>query len=448
MPYDQRVCDKLTNVVTCETFQGDWARGLGAKEHQVEALEAFWTQHTVSRFTFHMACGTGKTFVGILAVAAQQAERIAKGAPFRALVLVPSILLVHQIKAEWAKRHPRGAELRFMCVCSRGVADDVPVTRSAEEVASFLSMPDANAVVISTYHSVAILREAQRTAPGFDLAIFDEAHRTAGSGGLWAQALDNEHVRCAQRLFFTATPRLSEMGNFAVAMDDEALYGEVWHRLPFSKARNLGLVVPYRLEILILDSSSEDGRDEDSASLIERALFERRQLLAKAVQEHVRQCGKAVVYSSTNKRASEFAEELQGAGDAPVYTVSGGYRSDHRVHVIKLAADIRLWVFNQSSEREIHFGQASIQIEAHDVAETQLRLVLSSRSQLLDPTFKHRSLRVLWVEALELFPYDTIEWLLILDKSEAINEIDVYCRFLRYLFQQANVLLKGSHIIM
>ena len=117
MPNGQRICNKLSNVDTCEAFQGDWARGLGAKEHQVEALEAFWTQHTASRFTFHMACGTGKTFVGILAAATQQAERIAKRQPFRVLVLVPSILLVHQIKTEWTKRHPRGAELRFLCVC-------------------------------------------------------------------------------------------------------------------------------------------------------------------------------------------------------------------------------------------------------------------------------------------------------------------------------------------
>ena len=77
--------------------------------------------------------------MGVLAAASQRAEQIAKGAPFRVVVLVPSILLVHQIKAEWFKRHPSGAELRFLCVCSSGATDDVPTTRSAEEAASFLS---------------------------------------------------------------------------------------------------------------------------------------------------------------------------------------------------------------------------------------------------------------------------------------------------------------------
>ena len=372
MPYGQEIRKSLSNVVTCESFR-DWARGQGAKEHQVEALVALWAEHTASRFTFHMACGTGKTFVGVLAAAAQQAEQIAKGAPFRVLVLVPSILLVHQIKAEWSKRHPRGAELRFLCVCSRGATDDVPITRSAEEVARFLSAPDANAVVISTYHSVAILREAQRTSPGFDLAIFDEAHRTAGSGGLWAQALDDENLRCAQRLFFTATPRLSEMGNFVVAMDNEALYGEVWHRLPFSKARSLGLVVPYRLEILILDSSSEDRKDEDGASLIERALIERKQLLAKAVQEHVRQCGKAVVYSSTNRRADEFAEELREAGDAPVYTVSGGRSKERDAAMEALREEERCIVSNCRCLQE-----------GVDVPSLELAVVADPKSSVID----------------------------------------------------------------
>jgi len=363
----------ISNVVASEAFRGDWARGLGAKEHQVEALEALWTQHTVSRFTFHMACGTGKTFVGILAAASQQAERVAKGVSFRVLVLVPSILLVHQIKAEWGKRHPHGAELRFLCVCSRGATNDAPITRSAEEVSRFLSVPDANAVVISTYHSVKILREAQHTAPGFDLAIFDEAHRTAGSGGLWAQALDDEYLRCAQRLFFTATPRLSEMGNFVVAMDNEDLYGADWHRLPFSKARSLGLVVPYRLEILILDSSCEDLKDEDGASLIERALDDRRQLLAKAVQEHVRQRGKAVVYSSNNNRADEFAEELRRAGDAPVYTVSGGRSKERDASMKALHEEERCIVSNCRCLQE-----------GVDVPSLELAVVADPKSSVID----------------------------------------------------------------
>ena len=136
---DESFIDISNGVFTSEVVGGDWALGLGAKAHQVEALEALWAQHKATRFTFHMACGTGKTFVAILAAASERAKRVAKGMPFRVLVLVPSILLVHQIKAEWQKRHPYGAALRFLCVCSSGATDDVPTTRSAEEAASFLS---------------------------------------------------------------------------------------------------------------------------------------------------------------------------------------------------------------------------------------------------------------------------------------------------------------------
>ena len=42
----------------------------------------------------------------------------------------------------------------------------------------------------------------------FDIAIFDEAHKTTGpQGGLFARSLSDENIRIWKRLFFTATPR-------------------------------------------------------------------------------------------------------------------------------------------------------------------------------------------------------------------------------------------------
>lgn len=49
---DETCIDISHNVFTSEVDGGDWALGLGAKAHQVEALEAFWAQHTATRFTF------------------------------------------------------------------------------------------------------------------------------------------------------------------------------------------------------------------------------------------------------------------------------------------------------------------------------------------------------------------------------------------------------------
>jgi hypothetical protein len=250
------------------------------------------------------------------------------------------------MRKDWARWHPRGTSLRFLCVCTRGALRDTLVTRDAREVADFLAVPDAAGVVISTYQSVPVLIEAQRGAPAFDLALFDEAHRTAGAGGLWSQALDDTRLPCAQRLFFTATPRLSEMGNYAVAMDDESLYGSTWHCLRFSEARRRGLIAPYRLEILLLDPLGEADGDADSAALIEGALRDRRPLLAKAVQEHVRERGKAVVYSSSNKRADDFAAALRAEGSAPVYAVRGGPSKERDTAMEALRREDRCIVSN------------------------------------------------------------------------------------------------------
>jgi len=143
--------------------------------------------------------------------------------------------------------------------------------------------------------------------------------------------------------------------------------------LPFSKARSLGLVVPYRLEILILDSDSEDRKDEDSVSLMERALEERRRWLAKAVQEHVRQCGKAVVYSRTNERAAEFAAELAEAGDAPVYQVSGGRSKERDLAMKALREEDRCIVSNCRCLQE-----------GVDVPSLELAVVADPKSSVID----------------------------------------------------------------
>ena len=60
----------------------------------------------------------------------------------------------------------------------------------------------------------------------------------------------------------------------------------------------------------------------------------------------MRQCGKAVVYSRTNERAAEFAAELAEAGDAPVYTVSGGRSKERDLAMKALREEDRCIVSN------------------------------------------------------------------------------------------------------
>src|SRR5690606_19414879 len=92
-------------------------------------------------------------------------------------------------------------------------------------------------VVFSTYHSIAVLNEAQQQGlPAFDLIICDEAHRTTGATfdgeeeSAFVRVHDNHFIQAYKRLYMTATPRI--YGEEAKAtddvtlcsMDDESLY--------------------------------------------------------------------------------------------------------------------------------------------------------------------------------------------------------------------------------
>jgi predicted helicase len=88
-------------------------------------------------------------------------------------------------------------------------------------------------VVFSTYHSSRIVSDGVRGLASFDVAIFDEAHKTTGPrGGSFANALFQETIDIRKRLFFTATPRHYDIhhrnreGDFKVqSMDDPTVYG-------------------------------------------------------------------------------------------------------------------------------------------------------------------------------------------------------------------------------
>src|ERR1017187_7907766 len=65
-----------------------------------------------------------------------------------------------------------------------------------------------DALGISTYQSASVVGAAMQPGEAFDLAVFDEAHKTAGREGRnFAFALDDKNLPMRKRLFLTATPR-------------------------------------------------------------------------------------------------------------------------------------------------------------------------------------------------------------------------------------------------
>ncbi len=250
--------------------------------YQQGAIDAVCTGlETQDRGQLILPCGTGKTAV-TLWIAERQ---VGRGG--RVLYLVPSISLMAQTMREWSaqKRLP----LRYVGICSdtragRNDEDasllelDIPVTTDPDRIQAGLATarPQAMTAVFCTYQSLPLVAAAQAAgAPAFDLVVCDEAHRTTGVEETGTYQVEDHqispfrlvhdatHIHAAKRLYTTATPRLYTSGAKGRAvdrelevysMDDERLYGPVFHRMQFSEAIEGGWLTDYRVIILTLQA--------------------------------------------------------------------------------------------------------------------------------------------------------------------------------------------------
>jgi predicted helicase len=248
-------------------------------DHQREAIDKA-KEHFAAhdRGKLIMACGTGKTYTSLNIVE----EMTPKGGTV--LFLVPSIALLSQTLKEW--KQEASSNFRAYAVCSdtkvgrRTDDSDTSIpdlaypatTKTAKLAAHFNYKTDAQfTVIFSTYQSIDVVAQAQANGvPEFDLIVCDEAHRTTGvtlSGSdesAFVRVHNNNFIKAKKRLYMTATPRIFAEASKAKAqdadavlasMDDEALYGQEFHRLNFGTAVSQGLLTDYK--VLVLAVSEE-----------------------------------------------------------------------------------------------------------------------------------------------------------------------------------------------
>jgi len=253
-----------------------WLKGRPARPgratprpHQHRAIKDITTALAAEdRTTAVMACGTGKTLVGLRVAEAMESQAV--------LVLVPSLALLSQALADWSRDTAWGDRFEYLCVCSdpsvseaadewtlRSTEAPFPVQTQPKVVRIFLSRPARGKVrvVFSTYQSAPIVAKGMPHGHAFDLAIFDEAHKTAGPHrGTFAFALDDRQLRSRKRLFLTATPRRIDVrhkdrqGDFrVVSMEDATVYGRRAHELSFAEAVAQGIICDYRVVVATVD---------------------------------------------------------------------------------------------------------------------------------------------------------------------------------------------------
>jgi predicted helicase len=249
------------------------------REHQQEALAAIeaWVDSGDPRAQVVMACGTGKSLVGVWCADRMDARRV--------LVLAPTLDLLRQLSRDWMQHAAIQRRLLHISSDSDRLEDDVTRgdelgtarTTNPELIADRLrSSPDL--VVLCTYNSSKVLAEAMRQTEGveFDLAVVDEAHRCAGAAtSTYKTILKPEAIRARRRLFFTATPvvfsthqksRATTRNVRVASMDNHEFFGRVVHRLSFAEAIERGLLCRYQVAIIPI-------KDEDVQRLIDERRF-------------------------------------------------------------------------------------------------------------------------------------------------------------------------------
>ena len=314
------------------------------RRHQANAIQAATDHYRHNdRGQLILPCGVGKT-----ATASGIREALAAETT---LVLLPSLVLVKQFRDEWAAW--RSTPYADMCVCSdadKACDEDAPSLdalglRGASStdpaaVARFLSRPGAK-VVFSTYHSMdAVCLAARKSAICFDLAVCDEAHRTAGCGmRLFGRIHHDANLWARKRLYMTATPRVAASSarspsGEAVSydMDDPGVFGRPFFQMTFRQAIDSKLLADY--SVVAIGISDKEVRQwmSESASCGELGTATELAMnyaLNLAMRKHGAR--RAISYHSRVQTAEDFADRHRRLfGDVFSAHVSGRQSADAR----------------------------------------------------------------------------------------------------------------------
>ncbi|HFS6877804.1 TPA: DEAD/DEAH box helicase family protein [Legionella pneumophila] len=297
-----------------------------------------------------LPCGAGKTLVSLWIKGALNAKHT--------LVLVPSLALLKQIKDEWVSNSlytPR------ICVCSEQDIDENKdnlifhvseiggnVSTDPMEIHTFLSHNDQT-IVFSTYQSLEKVAEAVRgTGFQFDLAICDEAHKTAGSKlSKYGFVHSDSNILVKKRLYMTATPRVfsnnlkstvtSDSTTYIQDMSDPHIFGCEFHRMSFKEAIDKGILVDYQIVVVGITSReiqqmlTQRKYISDNETIDEIA---HNYALDKFMSEY--NSTHVITFHSSVKKANAFKERhKKNYTDTSSYHVNGKQSTNDRKVIMK-----------------------------------------------------------------------------------------------------------------
>lgn len=327
------------------------ARRLRPFSHQRQAIRKVLVGFKAnSRGKLILPCGAGKTLTALWIK-----EQLK---PKRTLVLVPSLSLLRQFKNDWKSQERRRSE--YLCVCSESDIDrtrDTPesaiyeigakATTDAKEIRAFLKSR-RECVIYATYQSSPRLAAALKgTGMSFDLAVCDEAHRTAGERiSAFATIHDDKKIKVAKRIYMTATPRIvaevvkdrlgEDQLKLLADMNDPTIYGPELYRMSFAEAIKAKVLVDYKIVAIgVTDSELQrairERRFARSGTTIEEVA--NNLALYKVMAKHG--CTHPVTFHSSVRKAKDFAELSSDLyPKTPVFHVNGTQPTDERAQLL------------------------------------------------------------------------------------------------------------------
>lgn len=401
----------------------------GLRPHQREAIDAIQAGfESHDRGQWISACGTGKTFTSLKLAERRCADNEGH---LKVLFLAPSISLVSQSLREWLAQSQ--TPIRPFVVCSdtkasRQAGDitvhDIPLPttdpdRLVAEMAHGGRRGKQMTVIFSTYQSIDVVARAlkQSGAGPFDLILCDEAHRTTGvtlAGDTGESAFikvhDNAYLPAVKRLYMTATPRIygtdvkkkaDDAAAVLTSMDDQAMFGPVFHRLGFGQAVERGLLSDYKVMILAVANDAIDPGMQASLAGAghELSLDDAARIvgcwngLAKRTTdmdfgEHPTPMQRAVAFAANIKASKAFAGALPQVVDQVIGDDAGLQVDAHHVDGTMNAltrADELAWLKAPVPEGECRIlSNARCLAEGVDVPALDAVLFLSPRNSLVD----------------------------------------------------------------
>lgn len=352
---------------------------------QTEAIEAALSYFRDNdRGQLILPCGTGKTLASMWI-----AERLGCN---RILIMLPSLFLMSQTLREWAVNSTI-RPFRYLCLCSDTTVDlgndapiehlyemDVPVTTDVKTVSDFLlNTISSTSIVFSTYQSSIVLSEAvKNTKYEFDIAIFDEAHRTTGTNaGVWNLALHDNNVKAKKRMFMTATPRIyaphvvkkAQDDDIPIcSMDDEKIYGKPFYEMTFGDAIKREHITDYKVVVIFVTDAEvsslikskgrvlADGHEWDAKAFAKRIALAKGMNaygLKKVFTFHGKVSGAKAFTNITTPYGMNKAFELLGENtitrpDIKYFHVNGKMPSGVRKSLMKEFKDARIGIMSNA----------------------------------------------------------------------------------------------------